>query len=72
MLPPVVQRQVDEASSYADMLEADARVVPAEQPVNRARLEGGAKHIKVLIALLQSATWAAQVNKQTIVEMQQP
>ena len=70
MLPPIVQGKVDEATSYAEMLEADARMVPSDQPANRARFEGGAKHIKVLIALLKSATWAAKLNHDTVVEMQ--
>lgn len=71
MLPPVVQRQIEHAEAVATGLHEAASVCQPGQEALRTRLDEGGHTIAILVALVKSATWAAQVNKQTIVEMRQ-
>lgn len=72
MLPPVVQRQIEHAEAVAAGLHEAASVCQTGQEALRARLIEGGQTIKIMVALAKSATWAAKVNHDTIVEMQQP
>lgn len=62
MLPTIVQRRVD----HAQAVEANLRAVATEFPGAAARLVQAAQTISELIALLESATWVAKLNHDTI------
>lgn len=70
MLPPVVQRQIEHAEAVATGLHEAASVCPTGQEALRTRLDEGGHTIAVLVALVKSATWAAKLNHDTVVEMQ--
>ena len=70
MLPHVVERQIALAEAVAEGHRVAASYCSKEQEALRARLVEGAQTITVLIALLETATWAAATNRQTILEMQ--
>jgi hypothetical protein len=66
VLPVIVKRRVDNAKAVSDNLRAVAGEFPATAP----RLNQAAQTIDELIALLESATWVAKLNHDTVQEMQ--
>lgn len=66
MLPPKVQNQVDYAKGVSANLRSAASAFPGAAP----RLTQAAQAIDTLVSLLEVATFSAELNKQTIVEMQ--
>lgn len=66
----IVQRQIEFAESVAAGHREAASLCSKEQEALRARFEQGAKAIEVLVALIRALAFSAELNKQTIVEMQ--
>jgi len=66
VLPPIIQRRVDNAEAVAAGLRDAAGVCASGQEPLRNRLLAGAHSIDELIALLESATWVAKLNHDTI------
>lgn len=69
MLPAIVQRQIQHAEAVAMGLNDAASICSIEQEALRTRLSESAHTIIILIALVKSATWAAKLNHDTVVEM---
>lgn len=68
MLPPVVQRQIEEAAAVAESLRETASLCSPGQEALRARFVQGAQTIMRLIALLEVAHFTAKLNHDTILE----
>ena len=66
MLPTIVKRRVDHAQATAAGLCDAAGACTSQQEALRARLLSGAHAIDELVALLESATWVAKLNHDTI------
>jgi hypothetical protein len=66
VLPPKVQAQVDNAKAVS----ANLRSTASEFPNTAPRLTQAAQTIDVLVSLVEVATFSAELNKQTIAEMQ--
>lgn len=66
MHPPIVQRRIDNAAAVAAGLRDAAGACTTEQSALRARLLTGAHALDEMIALLESATFVAKLNHDTI------
>lgn len=67
MLPAIVSRRIRHAEATAAGLRDAAGACTSEQKPLRERLLGGAHALDEMVALLQSATWVAKLNHDTIV-----
>lgn len=71
MLPPVVQRQIEEAAAVAEGHREAASLCHPGQEALRTRFVQGAQTITKLIALLEVAQFTAKLNHDTILESRQ-
>lgn len=67
MLPTIVQRRVDHAQAIATNARSRAGECRSDQPALRETFLQHAQCIDELVALLESATWVAKLNHDTIV-----